>query len=60
MSRALYRSLPCLLPIRNGLGHEAGLRIVMRQQLGLGLADRGKALFQHLGNALVMLLASAA
>ena len=30
------------LPVGDGLRRAAGLRIVIRQQLGLGLADSGK------------------
>ena len=53
---ALDGALAGLLPIRNRLGHRAGLRIVMGQQLGLGLAELGKARLQHLGNTLMVLL----
>ena len=47
---ALQRPLPGLLPSGERLG----------QQLGLGLADLGKARLHHLGNALLVLLAGAA
>src|SRR5262249_14090476 len=59
MSRALARSLPGLLPIRDGLLDDTCLRVVMREEFGLGFSDLRKALFQHLSNLLVILLPSA-
>ena len=51
--------LACPLPVGNGLRDETRLGVVMRQQLGLGLDGLGKLRFQHLGNALVILLPGA-
>ena len=48
--------LPGPLPVGDGLRLEPGLGVVMRQQLGLGLAVLGKLRLQHLRNALVILL----
>ena len=56
IGRALAGSLPCLLPVGNGLLDEARLGVVMGQQLRLGLDGLGKLLLQHLGNLLVILL----
>jgi hypothetical protein len=60
MGRALEGALASLLPIGQGLRHQACLRIMMGQQLGLRLAEVGKAPLQHLGNVLMVLLARAA
>jgi hypothetical protein len=38
------RSLPGPLPVDHGLDQQAGFRIVMHQQFGLGLGDLWKAL----------------
>ena len=55
--RALRRALPGGQPVRDGLRTQTGLGVMVRQQLGLGLADLGELRLQHLGNALVVLLA---
>ena len=60
IGRTLGSTLARLLPIGQGLCHQACLRIVMRQQLGLGLAEVGKAHLQYLRNALMVLLTGAA
>ena len=60
-SRWAERSLACwpaLLPIANRLCNETCFRVVMRQQFGLGLGGLWKLCFQHLGNALMVLLSS--
>ena len=56
VGRARYCPLPCLLPVLDGLFAQPCLRVVMRQQLGLGLGSLGKALGQRLRNALMVLL----
>src|SRR5262249_33452314 len=48
--------VPCLLPVEHGLLGHAGLGVVLRHQLGLGLNHVGKALDEHLRNALMVLL----
>jgi hypothetical protein len=57
IGRALNGALPRLLPVGESLRCEPGLGIVMGQQLGLRLAALRKMRLQHLGNALVVLLA---
>ena len=57
MCRALEGSLARPLPVANRLFAEACLRVVMGQELGLGLGNLGKLRRQHLGNALMVLLA---
>src|SRR5262245_58889262 len=47
------------LPITNRLCTEPCLRVMIRYQLRLSLDRLGKPLFQHLGNALVILLTGA-
>src|SRR5262249_60291716 len=59
IGRALQGLLSGPLPVANGLLCEPSLGIIMGQQLGLRLADLGKARLQHLGNALMVLLAGA-
>ena len=59
IGRALARSLPCLLPVGNGLRYEPRLGVVMRDQLGLGLDGLRKLLLQHLSDLLVILLPGA-
>ena len=59
IGRAFTGLLTCPLPVANGLLCEPSLSIVMGQQLGLRLAALGKARLQHLGNALMVLLAGA-
>jgi hypothetical protein len=56
IGRALQGALACLLPIGDGLRHQAGLHIMMGQEFGLGLTEVGKACLQYLGNALMVLL----
>jgi len=56
---ALARQLASPLPVLDGLGAEARLRIMLRQQFRLGGGGFGKSLFQHLRNTLVILLACA-
>ena len=41
--------------IAHGFGAEAGFRVVMRQQFGLGLDGVGKACLQHLRNLVEIL-----
>src|SRR5262249_26888267 len=50
--RALEGPLAGLLPVGEGLRQQAGFRIVMRQQFGLGLHRLWKLRLQHLRNAL--------
>ena len=59
MGRALDSALARPLPIGDGLRQHAGFGIVMRQQLGLSLAELGKACLQHLGNVLMVPLSGA-
>src|SRR5205823_5439437 len=59
MRRALNGALAGPLPIRDSLRVQAGLGVVMGQQLRLCRADRGKTRLQHLGNTLLLLLARA-
>ena len=47
------------LPVRDGLGPEAGFCVMMGYQLRLGLGNVGKLRRQHLGNMLMILLARA-
>jgi hypothetical protein len=56
MRRALDRPLARSLPVGKGLLDESPLRVVVRQQLGLGLSRLRKLGFQDLGNALMVLL----
>src|SRR4029077_3249474 len=42
LSKAFKSALPSLLPVGNSLRQETRLGIVLGQQLGLRLADRGK------------------
>jgi hypothetical protein len=57
-SRALNGALASPLPVRVGLRTQARLGVVIRQHLRLSLASLGKALLQHLGNPLMVALAS--
>jgi hypothetical protein len=59
VGRALEGALAGALPVGNSLRHRTGLRIMMRQQFGLGLAAFGEARLQYLGNVLMVLLAGA-
>src|SRR5262249_46454626 len=59
IGRAIAGLLACPLPVANGRLGEPSLGIVLGQQLGLRLAALGKARLQHLGNALMVLLARA-
>ena len=56
MGRAVAGSLTRLVPITDRLGNEPCFRIVMRQQFGLCLSGLRELGFQHLGNALMVLL----
>ena len=56
---ALQRPPSGGLPIGNGLLDQAGLGVVLRQQLRSGVDDLGKVGFQSGGDALVVLLAGA-
>jgi hypothetical protein len=57
--RALASALAGPPPVIHGLVGEAGLGVVIRQQLGLSLDHLGKPLLQHLGNVLMVLLPGA-
>jgi hypothetical protein len=59
IGRAITGLLARPLPVANGLLCEPSLGIMMGQQPGLRLAALGKARLQHLGNALMVLLAGA-
>ena len=56
MSRTPARSLPCALPVGDGLRDKARLGVVMGQQFRLGLLSFRKSFLQHLGNPRVILL----
>jgi hypothetical protein len=56
IGRAVAGLLARPLPVGNSLLSEARLRVVMRQQLGLGLHGLGKLLHQHLCSPLMGLL----
>jgi len=53
---ALEGLLPGPLPVGYGLLHETCLRIVMRQQFGLGYSGLWELGFEHLPNPLMVLL----
>ena len=57
--RALERLLSGSLPVAKSLLIESRFGVMMGEQFGLGLDRLGKSLLQHLGNALVILLAGA-
>jgi len=57
--RARDGTLPGLVPVGQGLGLEAGFRIMPGQQFGLRGRGFGKLRRQYLGDALVILLPGA-
>ena len=59
IGRTLGGTLARLLPIGQGLCHQACLRIVMRQQFWLYLSGLWELCFERLGNTLVVLLSRA-
>src|SRR5262245_38630797 len=56
IGRARAGALSRALPVGDGLGTQARLGVVMRQQFGLRLGGLGKARLQHMHNTLVELL----
>ena len=56
---AFEGALPRLVPIRNGALLQAGLGVVVRDELGLLLDDVFEPLREHLGDAAVLILARA-
>jgi hypothetical protein len=60
IGRVLNGVLASPLPVDHRLSAKARLGVVMRQEFGLRLGGVGKARLQHLGNALMVLLARAA
>src|SRR6516165_2912329 len=59
VGRALKGALPGPLPIGQSLVMHAGSGVVLRDDFGLRFGGLGEALGQHLGNALMILLAGA-
>ena len=58
--RAVARVLARPLPVGNGLLETARRGVVLGGEFRLGLADLGEARLQHVGNALMVLLAGTA
>src|SRR5262247_2650202 len=59
IGRALHGTLASPLPVGYGLGVQSCLRVVLREQRGLGLHQHRKALFERLSNLLMDLLPGA-